>query len=519
MQRILDWGGYFGLAVLLAAFVLPFVKPEWGRMQWWLVGAGVLLVLASLLGHVNVRGAVGRRSTRYGFNAAVAVVLILAIASFVEAVSYRRNARLDLTENRRHSLAPQTIQLLKGLSTDVNAVAFFRSDQPGKRVAEDLLKQYARYSSGKLTWKAVDPDREPGLARRYAVESYGTIVLETKTKSEKVLDAEEEKLTNGLLKVTREGKRAVYVVQGHGEHELTSSERAGFTEAKAALERANYEVKPLVLARQDKIPDDAAVVIVAGPRAELLQPEIDALDRYVGKGGKLLAMVDPVVAPNQREAANLKNFLGKLGFELGDSLIIELNPIGRLFGIGPEVPIVQQYEPHPITRDLGGVTTLFPLSRPVNSAKTPPPGTPDAAPGGWQVQPLARTSADSWGETDKASLQQGQVKPDPQDPKGPLPVAAVATKDKSRIVVYGSSSLAANQFLNLQGNRDFFLNTVSWLAEEEDQISVRPKDVRQTPVFLSGQQEQAVRTITLFLVPGIVVVGGIVAAVRRRAAM
>jgi ABC-type uncharacterized transport system involved in gliding motility auxiliary subunit len=510
MQRILDWAGYLGIAVLGGALVLPFVKPGWGQIRWWLVGAGVLLVLASLLMHVNVRGAMDRRATRYGLNAAVAVLLILAISGLVEAVSYRRNARLDLTENRRHSLAPQTVQLLKGLSADVNAVAFFRSDQPGKRAAEDLLKQYARYAGGKLTWKSVDPDREPGLARRYVVESYGTIVLETKTKSEKVLDAEEEKLTNGLIKVTREGKRAVYVVQGHGEHELTSSERAGFTEAKAALERANYDVKPLVLARQDKIAADAAVVIVPGPKADLLPPEIDALDRYVGKGGKLLAMVNPVVAPNQREGENLKRFLGKYGFELGDSLIIEVNPVGRLFGIGPEVPIVQQYEPHPITRDMGGVSTLFPLARPVSGAKTPPPGT--------TVQPLARTSPDSWGETDRAALQQGQVKPDPQDPKGPLPVAAVATREKSRIVVYGSSSLAANQFLNLQGNRDFFLNTVSWLAEEEDQISIRPRDVRQTPVFMSSQQAQAVFAIPVLVLPGIVLVGGIVAVVRRRAA-
>src|SRR5919106_3084144 len=122
------------------------------------------------------------------------VLLLVAIIGIVEAVSYRHNTRLDLTENKRHSLAPQTIQLLKGLKTDVNAVAFFRSDQPGKRVAEDLFKQYARYSDGKFTWRSVDPDREPGLSRRYGIENYGTIVLETKDKSEKVTDAEEEKL-------------------------------------------------------------------------------------------------------------------------------------------------------------------------------------------------------------------------------------------------------------------------------------------------------------------------------------
>jgi ABC-type uncharacterized transport system involved in gliding motility auxiliary subunit len=97
-------------------------------------------------------------------------------------------------------------------------------------------------------------------------------------------------------------------------------------------------------------------------------------------------------------------------------------------------------------------------------------------------------------------------------------VAAVATRDKARIVVYGTSNLASNQFLNVQGNRDFFLNTVSWLAEQEDLISIRPKDTRQTPVFLTSQQAQAVFLIPVVVLPGIVLVGGIVTLVRRRAA-
>jgi ABC-type uncharacterized transport system involved in gliding motility auxiliary subunit len=210
------------------------------------------------------------------------------------------------------------------------------------------------------------------------------------------------------------------------------------------------------------------------------------------------------------QTEGIKRLLARYGFELGDNLIIELNPIGRMFGIGPEVPIVQQYEGHPITRDLAGITTLFPVARSVGSVKTPPTGV--------SVQPLARTSPESWGETDRASLQAGQVKPDAQDPKGPLGVAAVATKDKARLVVVGTSNLAANQFLNLQGNRDFFLNTVSWLAEQEDQISIRPKDARQTPVFLTSQQAQAAFLIPVILVPGLLLVGGITTVVRRRRA-
>ncbi len=489
IRRLLDWGGYAGLAVLVVAAILPFLRPDWMRFRWTLVAAGVLLVLASLLARIDdFRGLVGRRTMRYGVNTAVAVALVLGATVVVQALSFRHSARLDLTENKRFSLSPQTVQLLGGLKTEVNAVAFYRSDQPGKRVAEDLLKQYARYSNGKLTWKSVDPDREPGLARRYGVESYGTIVLETKAKSEKVLDAEEEKLTNGLVKVTREGKRVVYVVQGHGEAELGNTDRPGFSEAKSAMEKANYDVKPLVLARAGKVPDDSVVVILAGPRNDLFPPELEAIDAYLGRGGKVLAMANPF----QNEG--LKKYLVKYGFQLDDDLVVEQNPIGRLFGIGPEVPIVQ----------------LFPLTRSITALKTPPKGV--------NVQSLARTSPESWGETNRADLQRGVAQPDAQDLRGPLTVAAVATIDKARMVVYGTSNIAANQFLNIQGNRDFFLNTVSWLAEEEDQISIRPKDVKQTPVFMSSNQAQAVFLLPVVVLPALVLVGGIVAVVRRRAA-
>ena len=156
-----------------------------------------------------------------------------------------------------------------------------------------------------------------------------------------------------------------------------------------------------------------------------------------------------------------------------------------------------------------GVSTLFPLTRSIAQVTPQPKGV------SWDS--LARTSEQSWGETNRDELQRGVAKPDPADPKGPLTVAAVATKDKARLVVYGTSNLASNQFLNLQGNRDFFLNTVSWLAEEEDQISIRPKDAKQTPVFLNANQAQLVFLLPVVVVPGLVLLGGIVAVVRRRA--
>jgi ABC-type uncharacterized transport system involved in gliding motility auxiliary subunit len=519
LRRLAEGAFWVGLLLLAAAVVQGLgarfnwtvIGAQWAWLWWPFVIVGLALVLLSFLPQWrDPRATLSGRSVRYGANTLVAVILVIGVIGIVEALSFRHNARLDLTENRRHSLSSQTIQTLKGLKDKVNAVAFYRSDQPGKRVAEDLFKQYARHAGDKFTWKVVDPDREPTLARALGVENYGTTVLEAKGRTEKVQDADQEdKLTNGLVKVLREGKRVVYVVQGHGEPDLGNTDRPGFSEVKSALEKANYEVKPLPLARQGKVPDDASVLIVAGPRTDFFGPEIDALDAYLGGGGKLLAMVNPPF-PERNQAETLRKLLGRWGLGVDDDLVIELNPIGQVFGIGPQVPIVQQYEPHAITRDMAGITTLFPLTRSVTTAQTPPAGI--------TLQPLARTTADSWGETDRQALEQGQARPDPQDKKGPLTLAAVATKDKTRLVVFGTANLAANQFLNVQGNRDFFLNTISWLAEEEDQIAIRPKDTRTTPVFLTSQQAQAVFWVPVVILPSLAVAGGIIAVVRRRSA-
>ncbi|HSF03013.1 MAG TPA: Gldg family protein, partial [Solirubrobacterales bacterium] len=196
MKRLFDVAFYLGLAALAAAVAQPFALPAQTRLWWPLVIAGAALILLSLAPRlIEARASLGQRTVRYGLNTALAVLLVVGVIGFVEALSYRHNARFDLTENRRHSLSSQTVQLLGELKTKVNAVAFFRSDQPGKRVAEDLLGQYARAAGDQFTWKVVDPDREPSLARRYGVESYGTVVLETeKGRSEKVTEAAEEKL-------------------------------------------------------------------------------------------------------------------------------------------------------------------------------------------------------------------------------------------------------------------------------------------------------------------------------------
>ncbi len=533
MNLVKQNAGWLGVLCLLAAGALALFVPWLTRLRWILVAAGAVLLVASLaLNAREARGVLGRRGTRYGAGAAVMILLALGVVVFANALSLRHSVRWDLTENRRNTLSPQTVQVLRTLKAPVEAIAFFRTDTPGKRTAEDLLGQYASHSGGKFSWRLEDTDKAPALAREYGVESYGTVVIKGGTgkeaRTEKVLDAEEEKLTNSLVKVTRSGKRTVYVLKGHGEREIGNSDRAGFSQARDQMEKANYEVKELVLARDAKVPDDASVVIVPGPKTDLFPQETAALDAYIERGGKAFFMATPF------QAEGLRAYLEKYGIVLDDDVVIELNPLGQLFGVGPLVPVVNQYEQHPITKDLGGVMTLFPLTRSLEAVKAPPKGT--------SIQSLAKTSTQSWGETDKSVFAKGEAKPDPAEKTGPLSVAMVASLDatdakteskdaktdagkgdepkkpaKARLVVVGTADFASNQFLGAQANKDFFLNAVSWLAEEEDALSVRPRDTKQNPIVLTSAQSNLVLWLPLVVLPGAVLACGVMVMARRRA--
>ena len=523
MTFIKRWGMWGVVVLLLGAAAVTLFIPWLIRFRVaLLIAAAVLFVVTVALSWREGASILGRRGTRYGASAALLIVIALGVAVLANAVSLRYNARWDLTENKRHSLSPQTVKLLKGLKAPIEVIGFFRSDTPGKRTAEDLLKQYAQASDGKFTYRMEDPDRSPGLARRYGVETYGTLVMQSGEKSEKVLDAEEERLTNALVKVTRPGNPIVYFVKGHGERDISSSERTGMSQAKEQLEKANYTVKELELARTGKVPPDAAVVIVPGPRTDLLPPELTAIDDYLAQGGHVLVMADPL------QADGLAKYVAKYGVTLGQDLVVEPSPIGRLLGVGPEVPLVMQYEQHPITKDMAKVMTGFPLTRSVSPAKTPPQGM--------TVTPLAKTSADSWGETNLDGLRRGQpASRDDKDTPGPVPVLLAVTieptpaakaagqaeaddskKPKARLVVLGTSTFASNQALGFQGNRDLFLNIVAWLAGQEDEIAVRPKDPRQNPIFATEAQKNAILWLSIVVLPGAVMVCGIALVVRRR---
>jgi gliding motility-associatede transport system auxiliary component len=252
-------------------------------------------------------------------------------------------------------------------------------------------------------------------------------------------------------------------------------------------------------------------VVVPGPQKDLLPNEVDALAGYLARAGKVLFMADPFQAPG------LTPFLERYGLVLGNDVVLDDNPQAQLLGFGAGVPVVGDYQDHPITRGFQ-FATIFPLVRTVN--------VKDKLPEGVTAQPLARTSPQSW-VTDEKELKSGQVKRAAPEARKAYPIAAVATLDakgapedrktaKARVVVIGDSDFATNAFVNLSGNRDFFLNTLSWLAEEENLISIRPKEPRNTPVFLTAAQGQILFWLPVVVLPLTMILAGVAAVARKR---
>jgi ABC-type uncharacterized transport system involved in gliding motility auxiliary subunit len=468
---------------------------------------------------------VSLRTFKYGSHAVLFTALVLGVLIILYVTAVKHNQRFDVTRAKRFTLAAQSIKLLQNLPYPIKVLGFFRLEDRERTQFEDLLKQYV-YHSDKMTYELVDPDRQPGIAKQHNVMSYNTVVVAGSNREEKVFRLEEEALTNAILKVTRETKKGVYFVTGHGEASLTETARTGYSVAKRGLEEQNYVVQELILARQEQVPEDAAVVVLAGPRKSLLEPELQALATYMERGGHLLCMIEP------ETGQDLQPFLQRYGLELADDVVIETNPLGRLFGGDALTPAVTAYEQHPITKDFGGIMTIFSLARSVSVAKELPEGV--------SAQVLASTSPQSWAETDFKALQDGRVAFDENsDRKGPISIAAVATltakkpasdtettvstEDKPapprtiRLAVFGDSEFANNNFFTLQGNGDLFLNTIGWLAEEEDLIAIRPREGGSSgPVILTAAQQPLIFWLPVVLLPLAVFATGTMVFVRRR---
>src|SRR5476649_2155586 len=302
MNRILSLIGWLGTAMVFVAVAIRFGYPAKEQWAYYLAWGSLVCVLAYTLGQWReISEVFARRQTRYGTLAATSVLVVLGILIAINYIGKFQNKRWDLTASKQFSLSDQSRQVLTKLDSPLQIQVF--AQEPEFNRYQDKLKEY-EYISKKVTTEYIDPDKKPTIAKQNAIQQYGTIVFNYKGRTERVTTDNEQDISNGVIKVVSGQQRKVYFTTGHGEKDTTSADRDGYNAIAGALGRENYTVEKLVLAQQGAVPDDASVVVVAGPRVDFFATEIDALKKYLDKNGKLLIELDP---PDKADSPPLTN--------------------------------------------------------------------------------------------------------------------------------------------------------------------------------------------------------------------
>ncbi|MCM2276504.1 MAG: GldG family protein [Oligoflexia bacterium] len=507
---ILLWSaaGALTLGMLFARAVYP-------ELTWLSITIAIALVLTLGALIQRNRQAFRTRTAAFGLSSFVTAILVIAIIGVLNFLSYRYPLKKDLTQNQLHTLSDQTVKLVKGLTKPVKATVFVKA--PQREQSRELLDNYKALST-QFEVEFVDPDREPTRTRQLGIRKLNTVHLTVGARDTKIEEPTEEKLTNALIKLLKDRSPTLCTVTGHGEKSFGSTEAEGYDAVKKALGQQAYEVKDFSLLqdlKDGKVPESCDALAIVGPTKSFFPAEIKALSEYLAGGGRALIALD-VNLKGGDHAPELFPVLEAWQVKPGWAVIVD--PYARLSGVDAAVPLVNFSREHAITKDFQvTMPGAFPFARPIDIA----PG----APAGLKVEWIGQTSPKSWGVTDAKELASGQVTFRPgRDRQGPLNVAVAIdgkTKDSkaarnTRMVVFGSSFFATNNFSRMGGNLDLFLNAASWLMEDESLISIRAKEEGPGKVELTQKSGAAIFLATVVVIPLLVAVAGIVIWVRRR---
>ncbi|MEL6383050.1 MAG: Gldg family protein [Cyanobacteria bacterium J06626_18] len=540
-MKFLAWPGLMMVTAGLVAGSLS----GWQPLPIGLVIFGAGLVLLGLSFSGKTAGAFWQqRSTQVGTNAAISVIALLVILGLVNFLGVKYSTRLDLTETRLYTLAPASQSIVRELDRPVRLVVFDTVQNPQD---VQLLEGYRRLND-QFSYDYIDPFADPVTAQAFNISQPGAVFLEV-GEDRRFLQTvgdpanpqtlgtpevlSERQLTNALEQIVSDRTLTVYFVQGHEEYPIGDTD-AGLQQAISGLEEKNYVVNPLDLTETQSVPEDASVVVVAGPAQDFLEAEVDALTDYLAAGGGVFLMLDP------RTDAGLNSLLDDWGILLDDSLVLDLSGAGQFAELGPAALIVTDYGDHPITQEFGNGRSFFPIARPVETRDLP----------SITSTPLLITNAQSRAES---IADDGNLSFDPEaPPDGPYVLGAAlsrpvetattntdvgasnadeATADadvadteetppqaaEARMVLIGNSRFATDGTFEQQLNGDIFLNAVSWLGREGDAtLSIRPKTVTNRRILMSAQQAWGLSIFSLLILPATGLALAIVMALQRR---
>lgn len=517
MNPTLKWLSITGVLMMIAANVIAGFAGGFSPITYILGGLGLLFFLSLAFSGESAN------LTNY-LRLFLNLVFIIGTLVFLYLICSNHNRKWDLTKNRQFSLSAQTVRYLRGLTKPITVTGFTTTPQDMRR----FFEQYTAHTD-MLKVEVRNPFKDFREAQRLKNEfetelAPGDIFIEFKKRKKKINELEESAFINALVETQREKDTIVYFMTGHGEGSLDepTQEQLGksvpsYYTLKRVCEERGMKVNTLELMRTGVVPEDASVLVCAGPLLDLYPVEQDGLEAWLESGGRFILMLDPPKGMDQTYL-RFKKVLHKYGIDLKDDIIMDPNKASmEQFGL-PVIPLVTSYTQHPITENIPqtGVALFLPLARTIQGATSLPPSI--------TVSSLMHSSPYSWSQPVEDLFEDKFTAPD-RDRLSPQPIAAAVTKtlpgmgedQQTRIVIFGDSDIFTDVNIIYQIPIYLFMNSVSWLTQMADIVAIPPKLVEDTPMTLTAGQKEFLAILLVIAFPCLVFFGGLgYTLIRRR---
>ena len=485
------------------------VEPVWATVG---VTGALFVGLWFAMERDNLRRAAASQGARFTTFALLLTVAAVAIAVAVNVIANRYDQRVDLTQSGRFTLAEQSVSIAEGLPHQVSILGFFSLGSPEELAFTTLIDSYQQHTN-QLKLDLFDPVSNPMLADQHMITSpHGTVVFIAGDSRQRLENSfGEEAVTNALVRLTSATQHTVCFVTGHDESDPNDNHSpTGLGLVTSKLADQNYIIESVSLFRSPDSINDCAILVAADPTTDWLPAELDVLASYVASGGRFILMLEPA------HANALAADMSRYGISVGDDILAEDSVASRLAGGDASYILLdkQSRDYHPINNALHSFT-IHPLVRSVTKSD-------DIA--GINVQELAHTSQQSWAiaYTDPESFNPEQVVG-----TGSLslmtiaeivdPTAIVISNESlpttpspgGRVLVIGDVDFATNQLIDQGSNLDLLLNSMAWMVDEHNQISIRPNEAAESSISMSLGQVLIVWLLCVLIAPGCIVLGAL----------
>ena len=425
-------------------------------------------------------------------------LLFLVFIAMLAWLGQRYNFSYDATENNRNTLSPASIELLKKIDGPVSITSFVAQSE---RI-EKFIKRYQRYKKD-ISLSFIDPDIEPQLARENGIRVKGELVLRYGDRRENLQVLTEQVMSNVLQRLARSAERYIVFLEGHGERSPRGQANHDLSDWATQLQARGLNTQTINLGATQKIPENVAALVIAGPQVDLLPGEMSIIGNYLANGGNLLWLAEP------GELHGLGALAEQLGIEFLPGMIVD--PTTQRLGLDdPRITVIAEYGTQAVTNNFSNLT-LFPQASAIDLVE----GSE------WQADPFLITAANSWSETGPLK---GELGLDAgEDIPGPLNLGVILTRNQStdtqqeqRVIVVGDGDFLSNQYLGNAGNQDLGLNLVNWLSRDDTFLDIPVKTATDLSLELSPSTAGFIGLIFILLPIVLLVVGFLIWQRRRR---